>query len=78
MKGYDELIDMSLSEGISEGPQTRMHELAERSPVSDPEQGWSRLAIVARSNVTFGVARQYRAYRQLNERSRKEVAIFRA
>jgi hypothetical protein len=77
VSGYDELIDMNTSEAIATGPQPRLRELADLSARSDPPDRWSRLAIVARSDVAFGVARQYQTYRQLNDRTRKEVAVFR-
>jgi len=77
VRGYDELIDMNTSEAIVGGPRPRMRELADLSAASDLPDRWSRVAIVAGSDLAFGIARQYQAYRQLHERTHREVAVFR-
>lgn len=75
--GYDELVDMSGATRIEEGPSDRMRDLAALSAAADPRQGSSRLAIAAPGDLAYGVGRMYQAYRQLDERSTRQVAVFR-
>ncbi|HZM71183.1 MAG TPA: hypothetical protein VFB95_12565 [Candidatus Cryosericum sp.] len=77
VQGYDELVDMSDATTIEEGSSDRMRELAALSAAADPPQGSSRFAIVAPGDLAFGVGRMYQAYRQLNDRTTKQVAVFR-
>ena len=75
--GYDELVDMSAIEGIDLPSIERVRELAQLSAAMDEGAPPSRLAIVAPKDYTFALGRLYEAYRGLDQRSRKQVSVFR-
>jgi len=77
VNGYDELVDMSGVDAIVEPSSDGMRRLAELSAQMDPPSG-TKFAIVARQDFAFGLGRMYEAYRALNQRSTKEVAVFRS
>ena len=78
VNGYDELVDMSGVDAIVEPSSDGMRRLAELSAQMDPPSGGTKFAIVARQDFAFGLGRMYEAYRALNQRSTKEVAVFRS
>jgi hypothetical protein len=77
--GYDELVDMTEVEEIAApvpaGP--RLQQLAAEAAAQDLPENTGRLAIVAPSQVAFGLGRVYQTYRGLDARSRKRVEVFR-
>lgn len=75
--GYDELIDMTLVTEIASASSTRVRELAELGARMDDKQSSSRFAIVAPTDVAFGLGRMFQTYRELDRRSTKEVGVFR-
>lgn len=78
--GYDELMDLTEVEQIAApspaGP--RLSQLADLAAAQDQPASAGKLAIVAPSPLTFGMARMYQAHRELNERSTKRLGVFRA
>ena len=77
VQGYDEIVDMSRVERIVEPSTEGMRRLAALSAKADPLGGGTKFAIVAPQDFAFGLGRMYEAYRALNERSTKQVAVFR-
>jgi hypothetical protein len=76
--GYDELVDMSGVEAIAGPiPGSRLRQLAAESAATDPPGGAARFALVAPEPFAFGLGRLYQAYRDLQPRGTKEVAVFR-
>jgi hypothetical protein len=75
--GYDELVDMSGIEGIELPSVERVRELAQLSAAMDDGAPPSRLAIVAPEDFAFALGRLYEAHRGLDQRSRKQVSVFR-
>jgi hypothetical protein len=75
--GFDEVVDMSEVEEIAEPSAKQIIALAELSAEMDVRSTVSRFAIVAPQDLAFGLGRMYEAYRGLNRRSTKEVAVFR-
>ena len=75
--GYDELIDMSLVTDIVAPSGDRVRQLATLSATMDDKDTTSRFAIVAQTDVAFGLGRMYQTYRALDRRSTKEVGDFR-
>lgn len=75
--GYDELVDMTEAREIIGGSTEKMRELASLSAATDPPTGAGRFAIVAPQDLAFGVGRMYQVHRGLNERSTREVGVFR-
>jgi hypothetical protein len=76
--GYDELVDMSRVEKIALPSNERMQELARLSAGMDPPSSSSRLAVVAPTDLAYGLGRMYEAYRGLENRSTKQVEVFRS
>ena len=74
--GYDELIDMSRVGHIALPSAQRVRDLAETS-AKDDGPGPSRLAVVAPSDLAFGLGRMYQTRRAQDPRSTKQVGVFR-
>jgi hypothetical protein len=75
--GFDELIDMSGVTEIDLSTPERMRQLAETSSHDDVPVGSARMAVVAPTDLTYGLARMYEAHRALQPGSTKEVGVFR-
>ena len=75
--GFDELVDMSGVEQIALPSPHRIQELAQLSAGMDPPASASRFAIVAPAELAFGLGRMYETYRALEDRSTKQVGVFR-
>jgi hypothetical protein len=65
LASYDELMDMSHVEHIALASTERVWELAWRSAGMDVGSSASRFAIVAPTDLAFGLGRMYEAYRSL-------------
>ena len=76
VRGFDEIVDVTGVEKIEYQSHQRVGKLAELSAGMD-SPAKTRLAIVAPDATAFGLARMYQAYRGLQARSTKEVAVFR-
>ncbi len=76
--GYSELVDMSEVDSIDLPSVDRIQELARLSAGMDTRSSASRFAIVAPTEIAFGLGRMYEAYRSLDDRSTKEVSVFRS
>ena len=77
LNGYNELVDMSQVEHIALQSIERVRELATRSAEMDGDSPPSRFAIVAPTGEASGLGRMYQTYRSLDQRSKKEVGVFR-
>src|SRR5262245_17596840 len=75
--GYDELMDMLAVESIEIPSTDRMRELASLSAAMDAPGIASRFAVVATNQIAYLLGKIYEAMRGLDERSTKEVAVFR-
>ncbi|HXF49471.1 MAG TPA: hypothetical protein VNL73_08635 [Verrucomicrobiae bacterium] len=75
--GYNELVDMTQTKGIVSPSPDRMRELAALSASMDTPPTWTRFAIVATQDLAFALGELYEAYRRLEPRSTKDVAVFR-
>jgi hypothetical protein len=76
--GYNELMDMSDVEQVVSPTPGRIRDLATLSASMDAPASESKFAIVAPKDLEFGLGRMYEAYRALNERSKKQVGVFRS
>lgn len=76
--GYNELIDMTAVTRIELVSGDRVTELAKLSSSMDPPALSSKLAIIARSDFHFGLARMYQARRETAAQSTKEVRVYRS
>ncbi|MCI0405683.1 MAG: hypothetical protein L0209_06375 [candidate division Zixibacteria bacterium] len=77
LAGYNELVDMTQTKGIVSPSPDRMRELAALSASMDTPPTWTRFAIVAPQDLAFALGELYEAYRRLEPRSTKDVAVFR-
>lgn len=75
--GYDELVDVSRVEKVVLPSADRVRELAELAVAMDVPSSPSRFAIVAPSDLTFGLGRMYETYRGLAGGGTKQVGVFR-
>lgn len=75
--GYDELIDTTDVQRFETPKAERARTLADVSAQMDAPTA-SRFAIVAPTDLAYGLGRMYQAFRQTNERSTKDVAVFRS
>jgi hypothetical protein len=78
VKGYNELIDMSEVENIETPGINRITELAKLAVAMDEKTISTKFAIVAPDDMAYGLGRMYETYRNLNNRSTKQVAVFRS
>ena len=78
VNGYNELVDMSQVVQIALQSVERVRELAKLSAGMDAHSSASKFAIVAPTAEAFGLGRMYETYRGLDERSTKEVRVFRS
>jgi hypothetical protein len=77
VQGYNELLDMRAVEGIDIASVDNMRALAQLSASMDIPATSSKFAIVATSDEAFGLSRMYETYRHLEDKSTKQVAVFR-
>jgi hypothetical protein len=77
VQGYNELLDMRAVEGIDMPSVDNMRALAQLSASMDIPATSSKFAIVATSDEAFGLSRMYETYRHLEDKSTKQVAVFR-
>jgi hypothetical protein len=75
--GYDELVDMTHVTEVSLPSTRRIQELASVAARMDNASAPSRFAIVAPGDLAFGLGRMFQVYREADERSAKEVGVFR-
>jgi hypothetical protein len=75
--GYGELIDMTAVSEIESATPSGMSRLADLSSSMDAPDSPSKLAIVATSNLHFGLGRRYQARREMARKSTKVVSVFR-
>ena len=77
VQGYNELLDVRVVEGIDIASVDNMRALAQLSASMDIPATSSKFAIVATSDEAFGLSRMYETYRHLEDKSTKQVAVFR-
>jgi hypothetical protein len=75
--GYHELVDMTQVKHIVLPSPDRIKQLASLAASMDDPQKKSKFAIVAPAHLSFGLGRMFQMHRESDERSRKEVGVFR-
>ncbi len=76
--GYNELMDMTDVKHIALPSVGRMRQIAELAAKMDVLTTKSKFAIVAPDDLAFGLARMFASFRGSDERSTKEVGVFRS
>ncbi|HEY3215035.1 MAG TPA: hypothetical protein VGK93_00945 [Candidatus Eisenbacteria bacterium] len=77
VSGYKELVDMTQVSTIAVPSPARVRDLAELAAGMDEPSKSSKFAIVAPSDVAFGLGRMFESYRSEMQKGTKEVAVFR-
>ena len=77
IEGYGELVDMSPVSNVATSPSAQFRGLAGFAATADQPGSRTRFAIVAPSDLMFGLGRMYQAYRANEPGSTKEVGVFR-
>jgi hypothetical protein len=75
--GFDELIDMTDVTEVSLPSAHRIQELASVAARMDVGTLRSRFAIVAPTDLAYGLGRMFKVYREADERGSKVVGVFR-
>lgn len=75
--GYDELVDMTAVTHIALPSIERVQDLATLSVRMDDKYSRSRFAIVAPTDIAFGLGRMFQALREMDRSSTKQVGVFR-
>jgi hypothetical protein len=75
--GFNELVDMTNAEEIDAPSTGNVRHLAGVSAEMDSRTGPGRLAIVAPSDLAYGLGRMYATFRDLDKRSSRKVSVFR-
>ena len=75
--GYDELVDMTPAAHIAAEESTRARDLASLAASTDQPDVTTRFAIVAPTDLAFGLGRMYQSYRENERRTTKQVGVFR-
>lgn len=74
--GYDELLDVTRVQQ-PEVHRDGLRDAATLAAQMDDTRLSGRFAIVAESDVAYGLARMYQSYRELDRRSVRSVSVFR-
>ena len=75
--GYDEVVDMTPVIHIAAEESPRARDLASLAASTDRPEVRTRFAIVAPTDLAFGLGRMYQSYRENEPRTTKQVAVFR-
>jgi hypothetical protein len=75
--GYDELVDMTQVTQIALPSVDRVQDLAHLSVRMDDKYSRSRFAIVAPTDIAFGLGRMFQTFREMDRSSTKQVGVFR-
>ena len=76
--GYNELVDMTAVKHIALPSVGRIRQLATLGAEMDAPALKSKFAIIAPDDIAFGLGRIFANHRSLDDRSTKEVGVFRA
>ena len=77
LRGFDELVDMSAVERVEYGSAWKVREIAGQAAQNDIPGVPTKFAIVAESDHHFKLGEMYRAFRDANPKSMREVRVFR-
>jgi hypothetical protein len=75
--GYDELVDMTAVTNIAIPAIERVEDLARLSVQMDDKYSRSRFAIVAPTDIAYGLGRMFQTLREMDRSSTKQVGVFR-
>jgi len=75
---FDECIDLSGVQEFEEATDTNMMGLVRMSVQLDDAAQPTRLAIIAKSDLHYGLARMYETYRSMQPNNTRQVSVFRS
>ena len=76
-RGFHECIDMSGVTEIIDATDRNMQALAEVAVQADDPAQPTRLAIIAKEDLHFGLGRMYESYRGMHPKNARQVSVFR-
>ncbi len=76
--GYNELVDMRDVDRIDPPSAAHLRDFSDFAASMDEAVGESKLAVVAKGDLDFGLARMFQSYRELNPNSKKRIQVFRS
>jgi hypothetical protein len=78
VRGYNELVDVSAVKHVTLPSAQRVRDLAELSAEMEAQAGEAkRFAIVATSPIVYGLSRMFQTYREMDQRNKTQVKVFR-
>jgi len=77
-QGFHECMDMSGVTEIVDATDQNMKALAQLAVQADDPAQPTRLAIIARQDLHFGLGRMYETYRSMQPKNAREVSVFRS
>lgn len=78
LRGFNELVDMTGVESVNPPAADQLRAFSEFAATMDAMIGESNLAIIAKGDLDFGLARMFQAFREMNPDSKKIVSVFRS
>ncbi len=77
VRGFNELVDMRSVDVVNPPSAAHLRSFSEFAASMDKSVGESKLAIVAKGDLDFGLARMFQTFRELNPTSKKKIQVFR-
>ncbi len=77
LREYSELIDLTGVEAFIQPTSDSIKDFSDFAAAMETGGVPSKLAIVAKGDFEFGLARMFQVYRETHPQSKKEVAVFR-
>jgi len=77
VSGYDELMDMTDVKGIVPPSVERVRHLASVAAEMESSSSHSKFAIVAPTDIAFGLGRMFQAFRESQGEGTRNVRVFR-
>jgi hypothetical protein len=78
VRGYNELVDVSAVKHVALPSAQRVRDLAVLSAEMEAQAGEAkRFAIVATSPIVYGLSRMFQTYREMDQRNKTQVKVFR-
>lgn len=78
LREYDELVDLTKAQEFTPASADRIKDLSNLAAAMESNGIATKLAIVAKGDFDFGLARMFQVFRELHPQSKKQVAVFRS
>lgn len=78
IRSFNELVYLTNVQGLTPPTADRIRGLSDLAATMEANVSPSKLAIVAKGDFDFGLARMFQVFRELHPKSKKDVAVFRS